>query len=116
MGETYPYMDLNAKYEKLYYDDLLLLIQIRISPKWGKCFKKKQKKTERTFNPQSAFAPSKGYESVPFNVWEQRPEWFTTSVSTGVTKDQKTSRDIDGPICYLPLLKIGQIHFQIISL
>ena len=25
-------------------------------------------------NPQSAFAPSEGYESVPFNVWEQRPE------------------------------------------
>ena len=33
MGGAYPYMDLNAKYEKLYYDVLLRLIQIRISPK-----------------------------------------------------------------------------------
>jgi hypothetical protein len=31
MGGAYPYMDLNAKYEKLYYDVLLRLIQIRIS-------------------------------------------------------------------------------------
>jgi hypothetical protein len=31
MGGAYPYMDLNAKYEKLYYDVLLQLIQIRIS-------------------------------------------------------------------------------------
>ena len=23
---------------------------------------------------ESALAPSEGYESVPFNVWEQRPE------------------------------------------
>jgi hypothetical protein len=27
---AYPYMDLNAKYEKLYYDVLLRLIQIRM--------------------------------------------------------------------------------------
>jgi hypothetical protein len=27
MGGAYPYMDLNAKYEKLYYDVLLRLIQ-----------------------------------------------------------------------------------------
>jgi hypothetical protein len=33
MGGAYPYMDLNAKYEKRYYDVLLRLIQIRISPK-----------------------------------------------------------------------------------
>jgi hypothetical protein len=33
MGGAYPYMDLNAKYEKRYYDILLRLIQIRISPK-----------------------------------------------------------------------------------
>jgi hypothetical protein len=33
MGEAYPYMDLNAKYEKLYYNILLRLIQIRIC-KW----------------------------------------------------------------------------------
>jgi hypothetical protein len=33
---AYPYMDLNAKYEKRYYDVLLRLIQIRISPKRGK--------------------------------------------------------------------------------
>jgi hypothetical protein len=32
MGGAYPYMGLNAKYEKLYYDVLLRLIQIRISP------------------------------------------------------------------------------------
>ena len=32
MGGAYPYMDLNAKYEKRYYDVLLRLIQIRISP------------------------------------------------------------------------------------
>jgi hypothetical protein len=37
MGGAYPYMDLNAKYEKCYYDVLLRLIQIRISPKRGKC-------------------------------------------------------------------------------
>jgi hypothetical protein len=37
MGGAYPYMDLNAKYEKRYYDVLLRLIQIRISPKRGKC-------------------------------------------------------------------------------
>jgi hypothetical protein len=30
-------MDLNAKYENFYYDALLRLIQIRISPKRGKC-------------------------------------------------------------------------------
>jgi hypothetical protein len=35
MGGAYPYMDLNAKYEKRYYDVLLGLIQIRISPKRG---------------------------------------------------------------------------------
>jgi hypothetical protein len=33
MGGAYPYMDLNAKYEKRYYDVLLRLIQIKISPK-----------------------------------------------------------------------------------
>ena len=33
MGGAYPYMDLNAKYEKRYYYVLLRLIQIRISPK-----------------------------------------------------------------------------------
>jgi hypothetical protein len=32
MGRAYPYMDLNAKYEKRYYEVLLRLIQIRISP------------------------------------------------------------------------------------
>jgi hypothetical protein len=32
MGRAYPYMDLYAKYEKLYYSFLLRLIQIRISP------------------------------------------------------------------------------------
>jgi hypothetical protein len=37
MGGAYPYMDLNAKYKKLYYNILLRLIQIRISPKRGKC-------------------------------------------------------------------------------
>ncbi len=37
MGGAYPYMDLNAKYEKLYYDVLLRLVQIRISPKRGMC-------------------------------------------------------------------------------
>ena len=37
MGGANPYMDLNAKYEKRYYDVLLRLIQIRISPKQGKC-------------------------------------------------------------------------------
>jgi hypothetical protein len=31
MGGAYPYMDLNAKYEKRYYDVLLRLIQIKIS-------------------------------------------------------------------------------------
>ena len=31
MGGAYPYMDLNAKYEKRYYEVLLRLIQIRIS-------------------------------------------------------------------------------------
>jgi hypothetical protein len=30
MGGAYPYMDLNANYEKHYYDVLLRLIQIRI--------------------------------------------------------------------------------------
>jgi hypothetical protein len=29
MGGAYPYMDLNAKYEKRYYDVLLRFIQIR---------------------------------------------------------------------------------------
>ena len=36
MGGTYPYMDLNAKYEKRYYDVLLRivrLIQIMIFPR-----------------------------------------------------------------------------------
>ena len=41
MDGSYPYMDLNAKYEKLYYNVLrcvlLRLIQIRISPKQGNC-------------------------------------------------------------------------------
>jgi hypothetical protein len=38
MGVAYPYMDLNAKYEKFTmnkYDVLLRMIQIRISPKRG---------------------------------------------------------------------------------
>ena len=37
LGSAPAYMDLNAKYEKRYYEVLLRLIQIRISPKRGKC-------------------------------------------------------------------------------
>ena len=52
---------------------------------WGKNGKREKKmhamrgskdlyRYDNVTNAQFAFAPSEGYESVPFNVWEQRPE------------------------------------------
>ena len=65
MGGAYPYMDLNAKYEKRYYDVLLRLIQRRISPKRGKCTWNSHLYTkcwtERRFH---AFKFSDGYKST----------------------------------------------------
>ena len=65
MGGAYQYMDLNAKYEKLYYNILLRLIQIRISPKRGKCTWNSNLltkcRTERRFH---AFKFSDGYKST----------------------------------------------------
>jgi hypothetical protein len=65
MGRVYPYMDLNAKYEKCYYDVLLRLIQIRISPKRGKCTWNSNLQTKcRTERRFHAFKFSDGYKST----------------------------------------------------
>ena len=65
MGGAYPYMDLNAKYGKLLLRCLRQSIQIRISPKWGKCMCNSNLytkcRTERRFH---AFKFSDGYKST----------------------------------------------------
>jgi hypothetical protein len=58
-------MDLNAKYEKLYYNVLLRLIQIRISPKRGKWTWNSNLQTKcRTERRFHAFKFSDGYKST----------------------------------------------------
>ena len=99
MGGAYPYMDLNAKYGKL----LRQSIQIRISPKRGKCTwnsnLQAKCRTERRFH---AFKFSDGYKStmdwcsvyltpqaLPKYIYRSPPLIFpTTSTELG----QKTAR------------------------
>jgi hypothetical protein len=44
------------------------------------CFSECEEYPEKTTNLSQVtdkLYHSEGYESVPFNVWEQRPEWLT---------------------------------------
>jgi hypothetical protein len=65
MGGAYPYMDLNAKYGKLLLRYVRQSIQIRISPKRGKCTWNSNLQTKcRKERRSNVFKFSDGYKST----------------------------------------------------